>query len=81
MYRGYYRVLRGGLGCILCQKWLRLSSKVDECKPLPTAMEVPLSSVYTSSPGAAHRPTPPHALRMSTPAARAVTARVLDFRV
>jgi len=21
-------------GCILCQKWLKLSRKVDECKPL-----------------------------------------------
>jgi hypothetical protein len=25
----------GCLGCILCQKWLRLSWKVEECKPLP----------------------------------------------
>jgi len=29
-------VSRGCLGCILCQKRLRLSWKVDECKPLPT---------------------------------------------
>jgi len=27
----------GCLGCILWQEWLRLSSKVDECKPLPPA--------------------------------------------
>jgi len=27
----------GRLGCILCQKWHRLSRKVDECKPLPTS--------------------------------------------
>ena len=30
-------VVTGCVGCILCQKRLRLSSKVDECKPLPPA--------------------------------------------
>jgi len=30
--------VRGILGCILCQKRLRLSGKVDECKPLPSMM-------------------------------------------
>jgi hypothetical protein len=25
----------GCVGCVLCQKRLRLSSRVDECKPLP----------------------------------------------
>jgi len=29
---------RGCLGCILCQKALKLSRKVDECKPLPHAV-------------------------------------------
>jgi len=29
-----YVVLRGGVGCILCQKRLMLSLKVEECKPL-----------------------------------------------
>jgi len=29
--------MRGCLGCILCQKRLRLSSEVDECMPLPVA--------------------------------------------
>ena len=28
--------IRGCLGCILCQERLRSSSKVDECKPLPS---------------------------------------------
>ena len=28
---------RGDLNCVLCQKQLRLSRKVDECKPLPVA--------------------------------------------
>jgi len=27
--------MKGSLGCILCQKRLRLSRKMDECKPLP----------------------------------------------
>jgi len=27
--------IRGCAGCMLCQKRLRLSWKVDECKPLP----------------------------------------------
>ena len=30
--------MRECLGCILCQKRLRLSRKVDECKPLPRAL-------------------------------------------
>ena len=29
----------GCQGCIFCQKRLRLSRKVDECKPLPEAQE------------------------------------------
>ena len=40
--RGYQGIVQGVLGvtmkcvgCILCQKRLRLSWKVDECKPLP----------------------------------------------
>jgi hypothetical protein len=31
---GYEVGMRGDVGCILCQKRLRLSRKVDECKPL-----------------------------------------------
>jgi hypothetical protein len=27
--------IRGCLGCVSCQKRFRLSSRVDECKPLP----------------------------------------------
>jgi len=30
--------IRGCLGCIWCQKRLRLSSEVDECKPLPWSL-------------------------------------------
>jgi len=30
--------LRGCLGCVLCQKRLRLSWKLDECKPLPECL-------------------------------------------
>jgi hypothetical protein len=26
--------IRGGIGCVLCPKWLKLSSDVNECKPL-----------------------------------------------
>jgi hypothetical protein len=40
LFRGCQEVLggiRGCLGCVLCQKWLRLSIKVDECKPLLAA--------------------------------------------
>jgi hypothetical protein len=33
--QGVLRGMRGSVGCILCQKWLRLTGKVDECKPLP----------------------------------------------
>ena len=32
-------VTRGCVGCVLCQKWLRLSSKVAECKPLVVGLE------------------------------------------
>jgi hypothetical protein len=32
--RGLLRAVRGWLECNLCQKRLRLSWKVDECKPL-----------------------------------------------
>ena len=39
MFMSCFGVLRGIYGCILCQKWLRLSWKVDECKPLPLALE------------------------------------------
>ena len=31
-------VIREYVGWMLCQKRLRLSSKVDECKPLPTRL-------------------------------------------
>ena len=31
----------GCLGCILCQKRLRLSCNVDECKPLPGTTAMP----------------------------------------
>ena len=31
---GCWAVIRGWFGCILCQKRLRLSCKVDECEPL-----------------------------------------------
>jgi len=34
---GVSRGIKGCPGCILCQKRLRLSSKQDECKPLPAA--------------------------------------------
>jgi len=34
LYRGCVGGVRGCLRCILCQKRLRLSRKVDECRPL-----------------------------------------------
>jgi len=30
-----------GLGCVLCQKRLKLSSNVDKCKPLGGGQQVP----------------------------------------
>ena len=34
VFRRVSKGIRGYSGCILCQKRLRLSVKVDECKPL-----------------------------------------------
>jgi hypothetical protein len=41
MCQGVLRsVDRGCLGCILCQTRLKLSSEVDECKPLPPVRQI-----------------------------------------
>jgi hypothetical protein len=45
--------IRGCPGCILCQKRLRLSLKVDECRPLPASMSV--SSALLAAAGGAGR--------------------------
>ena len=37
--KGALRSIRGCLGCISCQKRLRLSWEVEECKPLPVVKD------------------------------------------
>ena len=36
---------RGCFVCVLCQKRLRLTRKVDECKPLPTMTHITKKAV------------------------------------
>ena len=49
-------VFRGCLGCILCQKRLRLSRKVEECEPLPQGSEARGQAGRRLHPGAYTRP-------------------------
>jgi len=47
--------VRGRLGCILCQKRLKLSWKVEECKPLPATSPSAPFVLYGRTPCAAAR--------------------------
>jgi hypothetical protein len=45
---GVFGSVRGYFGCVLCQKLLKLSLKVDECQPLLPGIVAFVLAFYTS---------------------------------